>query len=74
MPDIALDRVRLEAVEQQIERVKERDLSGHLTGESEDETAPSAAEEDSESLARSDYGLYEALNLLKALSILSARS
>lgn len=74
VPDIALDRVRLEAVEQQIERVKERDLTGHLTGESEDETAATAAEQSSESLARTDYGLYEALNLLKALSILSARS
>jgi len=74
VPDIELDQVRISAVESSFEPIKEADLSGHLsngngkksdkqTDEDEDE------EQEEESLAQSDYVLYEALNLLKGLSI-----
>lgn len=74
VPDIELDQVRISAVESSFEPIKEADLSGHLsngngkksdkqTDEDEDE------EQEEESLAQSDYLLYEALNLLKGLSI-----
>jgi len=74
VPDIELDQVRVSAVESSFEPIKEADLSGHLsngngkksdkqTDEDEDE------EQEEESLAQSDYLLYEALNLLKGLSI-----
>ena len=74
VPDIELDQVRISAVESSFDPIKEADLSGHLsngngkksdkqTDEDEDE------EQEEESLAQSDYLLYEALNLLKGLSI-----
>lgn len=71
-PDIKLENARLTTVEGlPIEPVKEANLSGHL--ESNEETAEDAdnEEQEEESLANSDYQLYEALNLLKGLDILA---
>ena len=54
-------------------RLKEADLAGHLEGESdgvEDESIGDAAAAPKRSLAEEDFGLYEALNLLKGLDIL----
>lgn len=49
--------------------LKEKDLSGHLENESRDEEQHKQRQK----LAEQDYQLYEALNLLKGLSMLSAR-
>jgi len=72
-PDIALDPVRVSAVESSFEPIKESDLSGHLmNGDSKKsgkDKGEAQAEEEEQSLAQSDYQLYEALNLLKGLAI-----
>jgi carboxyl-terminal processing protease len=72
VPDIELDQVRISAVEQSFEPVKEADLSGHLRNGKEPATGKadsSGATPEEEPLAQSDYQLYEALNLLKGLSL-----
>jgi carboxyl-terminal processing protease len=73
-PDIALDPVRVSAVESSFEPIKESDLSGHLMngngkkpGKKDGEKTRDKEEE--KSLAQTDYQLYEALNLLKGLAI-----
>lgn len=73
-PDITVDRVKVENIEDGIAPVKEANLSGHL----ENEDQPEAAEEKTTSrqtnphpLSSRDHELYEALNVLKGLSILS---
>lgn len=74
-PDIELDQVRVSAVERSINPVKEADLSGHLSNGTGKKSKKSAEEEGEaeddveESLAETDYQLYEALNLLKGLAI-----
>jgi len=70
-PDIELDQVRVSAVERSIDPVKEADLSGHLSNGNGKKSKKSAEAEDEaeESLAETDYQLYEALNLLKGLAI-----
>ena len=74
-PDIELDQVRVSAVERSIDPVKEADLSGHLSNGNGKKAKKSAEEEGEaeddveESLAETDYQLYEALNLLKGLAI-----
>ena len=75
-PDIALDPVRVSAVENSFDPIKEADLSGHLmngdsnnTKKKETEKGDEKAGEEEKSLAQSDYQLYEALNLLKGLAI-----
>lgn len=78
-PDIILDDVKVASVEEaDSDRIKEADLSRHLD-QPGDETTPGGAkagDEDAEggsvSLAREDFALYEALNLLKGLTILRA--
>ncbi len=84
-PDILLDALKVaDAEDTPVERVKERNLSRHLRGDGEGEDgedAPAQSSSDdgegddnkNESLAREDYQLFEALNLLKALSIVSKR-
>lgn len=61
-----------------VEPLSERSLSGHLTGDDEEDKAASATGDEAEGepetdLATDDYQLFEALNLLKGLSILSQR-
>jgi carboxyl-terminal processing protease len=81
VPDIELENVRLADVEATFEAVKEADLTRHLqNGEVKpEETVPVPPvkvpddNEPKESLARSDYQLYEALNLLKGLAIQQER-
>jgi len=78
-PDIQLERLRVAEVEPPALGVlKEANLSGHLeNGDTDtDQTAADATEQSeipTTSLAQSDYQLYEALNLLKGLTILQAR-
>ncbi|MBK8164230.1 MAG: S41 family peptidase [Gammaproteobacteria bacterium] len=80
VPDIQLENVRLAAVEEpEFAAIKEADLSRHLVNGDDtksEESAPvtpaaePAGEQKKESLANEDYQLYEALNLLKGLTIL----
>ena len=83
VPDIELDNVRVaDAEEMGIEAIKEADLSRHLqNGNAKDEPKSDAPidkdkdkEQKPESLARTDYQLYEALNLLKGLAIQQERT
>lgn len=81
-PDITIEKVKVQTVETDMSAVKEADLSRHL--ENEDETGKETPEpvgevkEENENngipLAKSDYALYEALNVLKGLVILRAKS
>ena len=79
VPDIELENVRLADAETTFEAVKEADLSRHLqNGDVKpEETVPPVKvpddNEPKESLARTDYQLYEALNLLKGLAIQQER-
>ncbi len=72
VPDIELDQVRITAVENSFEPIKEADLSGHLSNGNGKKTDKKSSAEDKveeEPLAQRDYQLYEALNLLKGLAI-----
>jgi carboxyl-terminal processing protease len=78
VPDIELETLQVAEADKNLQPLKESDLSGHLSNgnrksldEANDEE--SAAETEKESLAQSDYQLYEALNLLKGLTILQGR-
>jgi len=74
-PDIVLDDVRVESSSSSsVKRVKEADLSRHLDNGSEDPAETEGDAADKESLAQEDYALYEALNLLKGLTILKSHS
>lgn len=79
-PDVPLERVQLTAVEQSFEPLGERDLARHLdnpNGKSAP-AAPKAVEPaggvPGENLAKADFGVHEALNLLKALDIVQSRA
>ena len=76
-PDIELEDVTLSKVEKsRVKPIKESNLSGHLeNGNSEKTADPEQVQGDKEqdSVAAKDYQLGEALNLLKGLSILSAK-
>ena len=68
VPDVVVEDVELRKTD--VNRtVKERDLSGHLTNGPEDEKLDAELADASKGLAERDYQVYEALNLLKALSI-----
>ena len=84
-PDIILDKVRVTSLEESEEfGVREANLARHLENDAmteegvnaEDNAKGSAKEDEAEKqpLAQTDYELYEALNLLKGLSILNAGS
>lgn len=84
-PDIKLGKIKLaEADEDAIPTVKESNLARHLQNhdtesdqkdsEKTDVESPASADESTESLATTDYELYEALNLLKGLAILNRKS
>jgi len=74
-PDIELESLKVAAAENTLDPLSEADLSGHLDNGNGDDG--SAGDGDGENgngdLARSDYQLYEALNMLKGLSILQER-
>lgn len=73
-PDIRLKSLRFADAEAGPEDLRESDLANHLgTGREGDEPGVRSEEEELEDLARSDYPLYEALNLLKGLSLLQSR-
>jgi len=81
-PDITLSKVEIASVEEDKDEfgVKEADLVGHLSkgeeaGKSDGSNGNAkTAQNDDEPLAKKDYALYEALNLLKGLHIIDRRS
>ncbi len=79
VPDIELGNVQVSTAEDNgVTRIKEADLAKHLiNGNSKGEEAPvgKAAETEAKAakLAQTDYPLYEALNLLKGMTILKTR-
>ncbi|ADE13243.1 carboxyl-terminal protease [Nitrosococcus halophilus Nc 4] len=74
VPDIELESVKVSASNPaEFNPVRESDLSRHLSnGNKAEETKDNPQEDNKNSLATEDYPLYEALNLLKGLSILAA--
>jgi carboxyl-terminal processing protease len=75
-PDIVLKKVEIASVEEDEDYLKEADLARHLengkadkSSQSESNGSNSAIDSD-EPLIKSDYAVYEALNLLKGLNIL----
>jgi carboxyl-terminal processing protease len=83
-PDIALENLKLADTDAPAtSRIKEADLARHLQGDAErknkadkgpDKAKDSKTDKDQQPLARRDYGVYEALNLLKGLDILQKRN
>lgn len=88
-PDIVLDKVRVAAVEAtELDSLQEADLARHLEqkllednlpadsiGEAKKSEKASKKDAEGEDLATEDFALYQALNLLKGITILqSARS
>jgi len=79
-PDITLNKVTIASVENEKRRLEEADLAGHLENPAESEGASKADNTDAkdkeakkdEPLEKQDYALYQALNLLKGLSIIHA--
>jgi carboxyl-terminal processing protease len=78
-PDIPLEAMKVEKVEESAEAIKEADLSRHLSNGAGSKPAkkpelegkdPKDEKEQRATLAREDYPLYAALNLLKGLTIL----
>lgn len=65
-PDLRVDDARLTRINSE-ERIKERDLAGHLENGSQKQAVDNGA---SVELSARDFQLYEALNLLKAMQIL----
>jgi len=84
-PDIKLERVKITKLDDpNVESVKEADLSGHLENPKNGDDTKDASnnkqskkgdkkDEKKKSLSSTDYQLYEALNLLKGLSIFSRK-
>ncbi|HEY0961417.1 MAG TPA: S41 family peptidase [Pseudomonadales bacterium] len=74
VPDITIDRGQVTRIPQSITAYREADLSGHLEvddDESADKTSTPVASAD---VLIDDYQLNEALNVLKGLNILQART
>jgi len=74
-PDVAVARVKLESLDKgEFTPVKEADLSRHLQNGNKTEEAkknpPDDKDKKDEPLELKDYALYEALNLLKGISII----
>lgn len=81
IPDIVIDKVRIEELEDSNIAVKEANLAGHLennTAAAQDTAGKAAAQLEKQKaespLAQKDYALYEALNVLKGLIILKKQS
>ncbi len=79
-PDIALEDLKVDVRKEGLDPVKERDLARHLENDNGDKSKAGARGKggkdearEKPSLATSDYFLYEALNVLKGMYLLSAR-
>jgi carboxyl-terminal processing protease len=73
-PDIELKTLEVSASQEEgIEPLKEADLSGHLDNGKKKNKAGKDDNDADEDLATSDIQLYEALNILKGMSLLSGK-
>ena len=73
-PDVSIRSLEVSKREQSFTPITEADLNNRLdneNGDADSATANIDGEEEEVSLAETDYALYEALNLLKGLSIMS---
>ncbi|MCK4742553.1 MAG: S41 family peptidase [Sulfuriflexus sp.] len=75
VPDIKVEALKVAKREKAIGRLKEADLSGHLSnGNGKKDKKKSKSKDKKEiPLSEKDFQLYEALNLLKGMNILHAR-
>jgi carboxyl-terminal processing protease len=74
VPDITIERAKIEKLPSS-ERITEADLQGHLSSDNGTESdSKKRKEQESQELFNSDNQLYEALNLLKGIHILSANN
>jgi len=80
-PDIEIESIKVSSVENNDGiRIKEADLKGHLENADEEKKIKSKdkkageSEDKKVSLAQTDYQLYEALNMLKGLAILTKKN
>lgn len=74
-PDIILDNFKISENGDKINRIKEANLSKHLSNDTDKKKKKKDAKQmrkDRISLAKEDYALYEALNLLKGLYLLDS--
>jgi carboxyl-terminal processing protease len=76
VPDILIDKVKLSTIAvPRSNIVKESNLSGHLENQADGSVdAGRNTQEKRKDLATSDFELYEALNLLKGMSLLHVRN
>lgn len=78
VPDIVVEPLKVAKIEGNgVELIKEADLTGHLSngnGEKAAKREGKKGEAEKESLVDSDYVLYEALTLLKGLTIMQSRN
>ncbi len=78
VPDIGVEPLKVAKIEGNgIELIKEADLSGHLSngnGHMPDKMGSKKNSKEQQSLVDSDYVLYEALTLLKGLTIMQSRN
>jgi len=76
VPDVLLDNVKVTAVDNKQDQIKERDLSGHLSNGNKSKSEDKAEQQSikATNLASEDYPLFEALNLLKGLQMIQARA
>lgn len=80
VPDVKIEAVKVQPIDTAIDRIKEADLNRHLSnpkdGEAKDAKkdkpadAAAAEKDKDEALVNKDYELYEAFNLLKAMTVL----
>jgi len=78
VPDIKVEPLKVAKSEKSLDRVKEADLSGHLSngnGKEEQKKSKKGGKKEAKDipLSEKDFQLYEALNLLKGMNILHAR-
>lgn len=75
-PDIVLDNLKISENGDKINRIKEANLSKHLSNDTDKKKKKKKnakqARMDRISLAKEDYALYEALNLLKGLHLIES--
>ena len=73
-PDIEIQNLTVSAKkDEHVGQVKEADLTGHLENGDDEESGDKPGAEKKPNLAKEDYALYEALNLLKGLTLMSDR-
>ena len=74
VPDISVERIKIQSVSPTVDDLKEADLSGHLENGKRPAQQRDSTKEDRKTLIETDYQLYEALTLLKGLDILTSKS